>query len=288
MALTTTQGLETYSFVAMTDAYSRAMPFTIYFEGCSDAYIYPLTNFKIRSMLTNGATETYSDLADIGFASSDEVKCPLASSFTAVSVTYCTDSSSGCSTGSQLLNYYWSTSSNSLVTERTDDVNIDPCIDTSTTCTVLAPETGSEQTIYVTLVYDTDLTVTNKITLEIYDCRSSWNCASCALADLSFDSDVSSANQSLITATTSGCTSCNTGSFLSYMLDSTDNKYYRQCKSTPTSDLPGQACDLGLFYDSSGTCNQACSSLVKGCLLCSSSSKCDFCEQEGDSLYTAS
>ena len=193
MALAATQGYETYSFTAVTDAFSKSMPFTIYFEDCSDAYIYPATDFKITSMLSNGGSETYSDLADIGFVSSDETNCPLASTFTTVSITYCTDTSSPC-TGAELLADYWSSTSDVLTAGTRTDLTSGTCDTTSTSCTILAPSTGSEQTIYVTLVYDTDFTVTNTITLEIADCSTNWACASCAISSLAFDSDVLAAN----------------------------------------------------------------------------------------------
>ena len=116
-ALSAQQGLESYSFTAYTDAFSKAMPFTVYFEACQDATVLAVKDWEINVYLfdilsPSQDSQTFTDQA-LGFESSDETNCPLS---TTISPTYsfCTDNSDGCTTGATLLANYWSTDGNSL------------------------------------------------------------------------------------------------------------------------------------------------------------------------------
>ena len=61
------QRQETQSFIASTEAYSKTMPFSIFFHGCSDAFLIPKSNFKITAVLAKvGDSITYSSDA-VGF-----------------------------------------------------------------------------------------------------------------------------------------------------------------------------------------------------------------------------
>ena len=104
------------------------MPFTIYFNDCDDAYIVPVTNFKISSNLSAADDdtedcaddsvncETYSTLSSIGFASSDETNCPIdGGTFLDPVPVFCTGDSPLCVDTATVdpdatsLLYYWAT-----------------------------------------------------------------------------------------------------------------------------------------------------------------------------------
>ena len=105
------------------------MPFTIYFNDCDDAYIVPVTNFKISSNLSANSDsdeedcaddsvncETYSTLSSIGFASSDETNCPIdGGTFLDPVPVFCTGDSPLCVDTATVdpdatsLLYYWAT-----------------------------------------------------------------------------------------------------------------------------------------------------------------------------------
>ena len=95
---------------------------------------------------------------------------------------------------------------NSLNTLRTDSTTL------STT------SSPNPQTIYVQARFSENYYIQNKITLEIWDCKSSWDCESCTGSN----ADVPGALKAF-----EGCTTCAPGKEIDYKLDSEDMNHYR-------------------------------------------------------------
>ena len=91
------------------------MPFKVYLQGCSDAFVLPVNNFSIKATLdwANGETANYSH-TDIGFESSDPDNCPL--SGLRVKYTFCTaEFKKGVCSGATYLENYWSSGRNNTL-----------------------------------------------------------------------------------------------------------------------------------------------------------------------------
>ena len=262
----------------MTTAYTRTLPFTVYFNGCQDAYLVATASFKITAALLQDESATYTN-TQVGFTSSDTVNCPLGTGITA---TYSFATTGGASS----LANYWAIDTGQLKVTR------------SSTTTL-----NTEVSIVVTATDSNSVATTNTITLAIVDqCNVLWNCKSCSTS-LVFDSTVlPTATQTIITDRTVGCTACYPGSILKYKADSTGS-YYRQCildrfddylepsrrmlQTELTSDEintlagVGQTCGLGMLYslttDGFLKCDKTCSDSMPGCTLCSSSKECTQC-----------
>ena len=146
--------------------------------------------------------------------SSDPVNCPLGSA-SGVTATYqfCTTPflANKCKSADTLANYWDSTVSNSLNTLRTDST------------TLSTSSSSNPQTIYVQALFSENYYIQNKITLEILDCKSSWDCESCTGSN----DDVPSALEAF-----EGCTSCPPGTEIDYKLDEEDQNHYRQCTAS--------------------------------------------------------
>ena len=111
MASSTTQSYELYTFTAITEGFTKTMPFTIYFESstCSEsAYLIPQANFTITAMMASGETIDYTE---VGFESSDPANCAV-SDIATIDYTFCTDTTSTCTATS--LADYWDTNSEAL------------------------------------------------------------------------------------------------------------------------------------------------------------------------------
>lgn len=83
------------------------MPFSVYFEGCTDATVLvadPYATLEISAYLTSGHEIIYS-WTDFGFVSSDPTNCPLSSFSPALTVAYCYDTGVVCT--ATLLANYW-------------------------------------------------------------------------------------------------------------------------------------------------------------------------------------
>ena len=109
--------------------------------------------------------------------------------------------------GSDTLDNYWDSSVlNSLNTLRTDS---------TTLSTASSP---NPQTIYVQAQFSENYYIQNRITLEIQDCKSNWDCESCTGSN----DDMPSALE-----TFEGCTICAPGKEIDYQLDHEDMNHYR-------------------------------------------------------------
>lgn len=122
--------VESYDITGITDAYSKTMPFSVYFEGCSDSTVVvanPYEQLAINVYLAN-TEEVLFGYEDFGFVSSDPVNCPLNSFSPAVTVTYCYDDGSVCT----LTTYvdHWETQSQKVKVLRKDT---DTVLDTAFT-----------------------------------------------------------------------------------------------------------------------------------------------------------
>ena len=81
-AVANAQGLESYTFTAYTDAFSKEMQFTVYFKACQDVSVVAIKDFEIVVYLIEKPLKDPMDFSmftdqDIGFESSDEANCPL-------------------------------------------------------------------------------------------------------------------------------------------------------------------------------------------------------------------
>lgn len=141
------------------------MPFTIYFNGCQDAYLVATGSFKIKAALLQDESATYTN-SQLGFTSSDTVNCPLGTGITA---TY----SFATTGGANSLANYWAIDTGQLKVTRSSSTTL-----------------NTEVSIVVTATDSNSVVTTNTITLAIVDqCNILWNCKSCSTS-LAFDSTV--------------------------------------------------------------------------------------------------
>ena len=87
------------------------MPFTVYFNGCDEAFLVPISGFVLEAGLLSTGSALYTD-TQVGFESSDPVNCPLGTSVTA---TYTFERTNGLT----LLENYWTVESGKLKVTRT-------------------------------------------------------------------------------------------------------------------------------------------------------------------------
>ena len=266
MLMADQQSTEAYNFLAVTNAFTKDMPFRVYLQGCSDAVVLPVSDFSIKATLdwANGETATYTD-TDIGFESSDPENCPL-SGFE-VRYEFCTaEFDKGFCSEDNSLENYWSTSKNNTL-----QLDATPLT------------TSTEQTVYVMATFgSTNIKIENKIKISIKNCdKTAWNCHSCDPAKLTLSSYLPEKNAAAI-RNLPGCTSCaDERSFLEYKLDK-NKEWNLQCSEEPlrrelSTIVANTTCDTGLLYADDLTCTRTCSSVLTGCSTCTTNLVCSTC-----------